>query len=285
MDGLSAAASVVAILQATQVVADYGISFYKAKEEREKLVRELQDLQFTIERLHDRRQGAQPGERWCQGFDRLTKQSGTVTREGKYLEPAHGKPEGPLAQVYQTIASLSAELTSSQPSRHLKRLGERLTWYWDKDKFENMLAKIKNAQESITFILNQDHWDLSRDTNAKVIEGFARFDDRFTTVEESLRKQQDKERRQEETLERETIERWLSPLDFLARQEQLSEDRFMTYKWLLDDPTFQQWTTGKPWHLRCYGLPGSGKVRVYSGFPFLHTMCNKNLRRSSHHSW
>ena len=264
MDGLSAAASVVAILQITEVVVKYGVSVVNAKEERRKLAEELQDLGLMIDRLEHRCKGSKPDDSWYQGFNELVKSSGTLTPEGTYKLPKNGKPEGALAHIYQTIANLSTELSSSEPSHRLKKIGQRLTWYWDRDKFEEMLTSIKSARENINFILAQDQWDLTRaiqadgrDSNIKITDF---INNRFTTFEQSFRRQQEKEQKLEEETETKAIGQWLSPLDFLARQEDLSEDRFPTGQWLLDHEAFKHWILGRPWHLRCYGEAGSGKV-------------------------
>lgn len=262
MDPLSIASSIVAILQATGVVVNYGVSVYNARRDREELGKELELLKDTIQSLQNRRsKGAQSADSWYQGFNRLVERSGTLTSEGVYEAPKDGsKSGGPLAEVFKSIAKLRSESASSQTPKALKVIGERITFYWDKDKIAGAIANIKNARDNINFILAQDQWDITqaiqvdgRDTNIKVTAFISTFED-------NIRKQGDKERRREEIAERVSIKEWLSPLDFLARQEQLSEDRFDTGQWLLNSPAFKQWVAGRPWHLRCYGEPGSGKV-------------------------
>jgi len=75
-----------------------------------------------------------------------------------------------------------------------------------------------------------------------------------------LLKQEKKRDRQEEK----KIEQWLSPLEFLKRQKDLINKCFPIGKLLLESEEFLNWAKGRPWHLRCYGVTGTGKVSYSS---------------------
>ncbi|KAI9790610.1 MAG: hypothetical protein M1816_004942 [Peltula sp. TS41687] len=83
--------------------------------------------------------------------------------------------------------------------------------------------------------------------------------DDVLALKDTLSKQEADRLRKEEDSLREEIERWLSPLEFLARQRDLSGKRFETGQWLLKSEEFTSWAEGRPWQLRCYGDTGSGK--------------------------
>ena len=67
---------------------------------------------------------------------------------------------------------------------------------------------------------------------------------------------------QQEEDDREKIEKWLSPLDFMEKQQEIHNQACAgTGQWLLSRPEFQYWVRGEPWELRCYGDAGTGKVK------------------------
>ena len=59
---------------------------------------------------------------------------------------------------------------------------------------------------------------------------------------------------------KEKIVRWLSSLDFLARQEEVFDECFDTSQWLIGSEEFRAWCSGRPWTLFVEGAPGTGKV-------------------------
>lgn len=281
MDPLSATASVIAVLQfaeeAIKIIKDVKV----AEKEQRKLVDELQTLGAMLKDLVDRRKNAQPSDPWCQGFLKLVETSGTLTSKWEYVEPANGNPDGPLARLFMTMAKMLAKLDPSHPSHpshsshHWKnwgqKLGRRLVWHWDKEKYEGMLKDIEICRQNIRWILDEDHAALSLDTNLQVGKVHVQVQDSHVqildmkndiqTLRDSDRKRQEEEKTQKEETERDGIIHWLSPLEFLKTQDKLSHDRFETGQFLLDDDVFKYWATGRQWRLRCYGEAGSGKVR------------------------
>lgn len=65
--------------------------------------------------------------------------------------------------------------------------------------------------------------------------------------------------------EKKVMMAWLSPLSFIAKQEQLYGDCLKeTGDWLWQDPRFQSWTQGRRWFLYCIGDLGVGKTVLSS---------------------
>lgn len=264
MDPLSVSASVVALLDCAEKIITYAVDIYQASKERQKFLDGLQGTRSIVKRLHDRLQAAQQGDTWYEGLRDLVATSGKFTDDGRYVPNPSGKSEGPLARLYKIMAKLLADLVPLVPADRLKRLGQRVTWHWDKEKFAGSLTELMRSRDDINFVLDQDHFALSRaikeestDTNRQVKE----FNDRMRSLEDINQQHQEQRQRDEDELEREAIQQWLSPLQFLARQEELFGQSFQTGQWLVDSVAFKQWVQGKPWHLRCYGPAGSGKVR------------------------
>ena len=66
-------------------------------------------------------------------------------------------------------------------------------------------------------------------------------------------------------IEKKTMMDWLSPLSFIAKQEQLYGDCLKkTGDWLWQDPRFQAWIQGRRWFLYCIGDLGAGKTVLSS---------------------
>jgi hypothetical protein len=265
MDPLSVSASIVALLDCAEKIIKYAVDIYQASKERQKFLDGLQGTRSIIKRLHHRLQEAQQGDTWYEGLRDLVATSGTFTDDGGYVSNPTIKSEGPLARLYKIMAKLLAELMPLDPTDRLKRLGQRVTWHWDKEKFAGSLTELMRSRDDINFVLDQDHFALSRaikedatDTNRQV----RGINDRIQSLEDITQQSHEKRQQDEDELEREAIQQWLSPLEFLARQEELFGQSFQTGQWLVDSVAFKQWVQGKPWHLRCYGPAGSGKVRV-----------------------
>lgn len=264
MDPLSVSASIVALLDCAEKIIRYAQDVYQFSKERQNFLDGLEAIGSIAKRLDERLHKAQQGDTWYEGLRDLVSTSGKFTDDGRYISDPITKSEGPLARLYKIMAQLLTELMPSDPADRLKKLSQRLTWHWDKNKFEGYLKELVRCRDDVNFVLDQDHFALSKaikedatDTNRQVKE----INDRMISVEANQLSLQDRQRRDEAELEREGIEKWLSPLEFLGRQEELFGQTFPTGQWLVDSIPFKQWVQGKPWHLRCYGPAGSGKVR------------------------
>lgn len=264
MDPLSVSASIVALLQCTAKVIEIATDMYHFSKERQDFLDGLHGVRSVAQRLDQRLCKAQQGDTWYEGLRELVATSGKLTDDGRYLPSPTIKSEGPLARLYKIMARLWAEFIPSEPADRLKRLVQRTTWHWDKIKYETDLKDLLRCRDDVNFVLDQDHFALSkaikddtRDTNRHVRE----INDRMTSLEEIQWKLHEQRQRDEAQLEREAIADWLSPLEFLGRQEELFGQAFPTGQWMVESVVFQQWVQGKPWHLRCYGPAGSGKVQ------------------------
>lgn len=263
MDPLSVSASIVALLDFAEKIIQYATDVYQFSKERQNFLQGLQGVRSIAKRLDERLQKAQQGDTWYEGLRELVATSGKFTDDGRYLADPTLRSEGPLARLYKIMAKLLADLMPSSPVDRLKRLGQRLGWHWDKHKYEGCLKELLRCRDDVNFVLDQDHFALSSaikddatDTNRQVRE----INDRMSSWEGSQKRLQEQQRQDEAEREREAIEIWLSPLEFLGRQEELVGQTFPTGQWLVDSVAFKQWVQGKPWYLRCYGPAGSGKV-------------------------
>jgi hypothetical protein len=264
MDGVSSAASFASLLELAYKLTLYTKDVFKAKEERQKLIDGLDRLRSTIERLDDRFRDAKPGDPWSEGILELIRTSGRFTLEGEYEPNPKNKSETPLSRVYIILATLNLELA---PSHGVKKYGQRLRYHWDKVKYEGLLREFARCQQDISSVLDEDHFKISKAIREDGKETLVQVNDignRLRVIEDRTRRQEEERVKQKEEALEEAVERWLSPRDFLSRQEELLEQAFGTGQWFLDSLVFQHWVKGKPWHLRCYGVEGAGKVCQFS---------------------
>lgn len=285
MDPLSIAASTAALLHCTKVLITFTHRFINAGKERQKFVEALEDLLFMVKELEDHREASNAEDPWYRRLRHMVETSGTLTPEGKYIpypDPLK-KPAGPLTRLYMIIGNLSTGLHADQPSQGLRKSIEKFKWYWDEKKFAKLVDEIAGNSAAVARILDLDHFEASKaaaissraaEISSKATAEYVRVQAdqvaeiglRMKTLEEYNIRQQQKEEEEKEEREREIIVKWLSPtLDFLARQKDLYENCFKPAgHWLLDHDVFQRWAGGQSWHLRCYGVPGSGKVGVWN---------------------
>jgi hypothetical protein len=284
MDVISGAASFASLLDVAYKLGGWVHDSVKAPKERQKLLDGLDRLRSVIKTIDERRKEANSGDPWYDGLLELIETSGTLTLEGKYEpNPRYTSPTA-LSKLYIVLEKLSKELS---PADGFKKHSQRLRYHWDKTKFEELLREFARCREEISLILDQDNWKLSkaiRQDGAEMLLHVAEIRTRVLEFEHYQKTQDERlvhylKTRDEQLAIREektikaAMEDWLSPLEFLARQEEVFEDVFGTGKWFLDSPPFRHWVKGKPWHLRLYGVEGSGKVSTQSPSHAPYTNC------------
>lgn len=289
MEPLSAAASIIAVLELSEKVVSYAISVAKAKKERQNIRDALDNLVILVRSLKSRIANSADGEPWYEGLKQMVNLSGSRDANGKFvIDLENGK--GPVANISQILKKLEARLRPPAHP-HLKKF----MWFWERDSIEALLKDFDRLRDNIQAILADDHFELSLELRRAQIEeteqrqqaeterqlrerkrqveeeaGAAEVRKALQSVQQSqleseqrLRAERQKQQLSAIASEKQEIAQWLSPLEFLARQEELFDGCFpRTGRWLLDSEVFQQWTLGRPWHLRCYGQAGAGKVCV-----------------------
>lgn len=127
----------------------------------------------------------------------------------------------------------------------------------------NTLLALKN-DETLNEAL-----DLTKESSQYAKLQFTNLGNRFSMFEENQRTEQEKKERKEADIERKEIVAWLSPLSFIAKQEELFTECFKeTSDWLWQDQRFRTWPRGRPWSLKCCGKPGVGKTVLSSPFTY-----------------
>ena len=259
MDPLSVSASIVALLQATQVVYGYARDVIKAPAEQRELAevvnQQLEQLQRLKIREDDARQD--PDAPWYQGLRALTKSAAPAPSGGGMLVPdPTGTGDGVLVRLRKAMDKTMADLARQ---RGCKRIRQRWLWSHDKSKFVGLIEQFKEWRSQIDSVLHQDHFALSLsirtlglDTNTRV-QNIEEVDIDTNIRVKSL----------VEKADRLAIIKWLSPLEFRRRQTEIIDGCFLVTHSLLKSQVFEAWVVGRPWMLHCYGILGAGKVRVW----------------------
>lgn len=170
---------------------------------------------------------------------------------------------GPLQQFKIAMNYISKKL---EP-----QFGRDIRWAFSEHEIKDALMQIERIKTLITMALQDDIFTLTQATK-KVIDG---MDNRTEMMQKNvvnigdgiqgislgvmtLTKDASDQRRRD-------IATWLSPLNFLGRQDDIFRRRQAgTTKWLLESKEFKDWVVGKRKLLRCSGIPGGGKTTAAS---------------------
>ena len=143
-------------------------------------------------------------------------------------------PNGVFDQIREAMQRLNAKL---KPQTGHRKALQTLRWpLVDKKDVEETVGHIERLKSSVSLVLN----------HASLAVG--------TKVNDALASQKVK-----------AIIDWLTPLNFLARQESIIKDRSKgTGQWFLESETFDRWRSGEDLILWCPGIPGAGKTFLAS---------------------
>jgi hypothetical protein len=135
MDGLSVAASIIALLQLTGAVIGYLNDVKDAPKECKQCANETSNLQsLLINLLYQLNQG-QTGDRWY-----------TTVR-------ALNVENGPLDQYKQALEQLRSRVEIQDGIQKVKR---RLLWKFSKEEVASILARMERLKTYISFALQMD---------------------------------------------------------------------------------------------------------------------------------
>ncbi|KAK4971941.1 hypothetical protein LTR66_010198 [Elasticomyces elasticus] len=256
MDPLSIAASTSALLAITNGVVGWGVSAFKAKEERLELYNRVQGVEPILNLILKRQKDAAkyPDERWWDGLEALSPDS---------------NPPGPLSRLDSLVREAAIEL---RPSTGVRQLMHSALHFWTKETYRAKIADISNYCAHIGLIVQNAHVDISVSNNRQGKQTYARVGEVQVTIEsladEVKLLKLDAYRQREEQCQAEwrEIAYWLSRLTHLKRQDfsKAPMRMFIIPFWFLRTEDLRQWTDGKPRQSRCYGYGGAGKTTAAS---------------------
>ena len=136
MDGLSAAASIVAVLQLTGEVIGYLNDVKNAPKECEQCTIEISSLQSLLISLRYRLQQGQAGDPWFTAVRALNNEN------------------GPLDQFKQALEQLLSRVEIQDGAQELMR---RLLWKFKKEEVASILARMERLKSLVSLALENDH--------------------------------------------------------------------------------------------------------------------------------
>lgn len=136
MDGLSVAASIIAVLQLTAAVIDYLNNVKDAPKHCVRFAIEAANLYNLLVQLKFRLEEGKCNEAWY-----------TAVR-------ALGVENGPLDQYKHALEKLRAKVTSGSG---LKKIGNALTWIFGKEEVISIISRLERLKSLIQIALEMDH--------------------------------------------------------------------------------------------------------------------------------
>lgn len=232
MDPLSLAASITALAGATFQVVAFLNTIIDGGKDRLMLFTEVNSLWMVLKLLEG-------------NFDPTNVHHDEAWLQGVL---SLAQPGGVFHQISDALQKLNSKL-KPQTGRH-KAL-QTLRWpFTDKRDVDENIQHIERLKQSVSLVLNHASLALSQEIRS---DGAA--------VKEALVSQKVQ-----------AVIDWLSPLNFLAKQEAImKERRDGTGKWLVNSDVFKTWESGDNLMLWCPGIPGAGKT-------FLASIVIKKLR-------
>lgn len=262
MDGVSAAASIVSLIQAAAAIYRYGCVTYNAKAEQRRLSSAIDELKVNLNLLKQQsdRAIANPDDPWYQGCRAILTSAKQFGDHGKVEPDPTEKGPSVLRRLEITMQSREDKLSRRQIGCTARP--RRLLWYWERKRFEEMIAEIYQWTEIVNTVCNYDHFTLSLDTNAHVKMGNQIVSDDMRVLKDELGKSA--KAKETKALERRrlAILAWLSPLKFRERQSALliQMSTSLSAPRLLTTEEYTLWERGRHYMLHCEGKPGAGKV-------------------------
>ncbi|KAM7188255.1 hypothetical protein V8F20_010632 [Naviculisporaceae sp. PSN 640] len=269
MDGLSAAASIIAVLQLTDSVVRYINAATGATQDRKRIRDGLRSCEFVLRQLCDRADDSEEGKAWAQTM--------------KALEA----PGAPLGRIWLALRAVEILMA---PKDGAKKVVAYIKWPFTSKEVDKILVTLDREKALLELAVSNNSGLLlqaltrsSKENGFRLVELVDTVGKHASLQENSFKlisqllnevlhakgaveSLEDRSKRQEELAERDAAFRWLSPLDFLQIQNDLfyEEREPGTSSWIIRHKTFRDWfnctrSAGcKHTELRLYGDPGSG---------------------------
>jgi hypothetical protein len=136
MDGLSAAASIIAVLQLTGAVIGYLNDVKDAPKECQQCTIEASNIQNLLINLRYRLEQGQAGDPWFTAVRALNIEN------------------GPLDQYKQALEQLRSRVETQDGVQKVKR---RLLWKFSKEEVASILARMERLNSLVNIALEMDH--------------------------------------------------------------------------------------------------------------------------------
>ncbi|KAF5251438.1 hypothetical protein FANTH_3460 [Fusarium anthophilum] len=285
MDGLSAAASIIAVVQLTTEVTKYIIGVAGASKDRQRLLDEILACEALLMRLRDYSRGTDGPE--IQDWDAdqtMTRSAQTWSVKVKALE----SDDAPLYRLYNILDAVKTKLQPGDRSG-IQKLKAAFKWPFDEKEVAKLVDAFQRERSLLHFAMTHEstqlvnHIKATSDENSRQLTDLirliknkstedehrvARLDRILTDIQlsnlnisEGIGHLQDSQMsaHQKEVLD------WISPVDYAPQQSDIFSRREPgTGEWLLESDEYNSWVKGDKQTLFCPGIPGAGKTIMAS---------------------
>ena len=248
--------TVVGFIPAVISVANYIKDVIAAPEEQEQWRKDIEGIIKLENVLKNHRDEADKArnsarEQWYKNFKEAVGGTGS------------GNGSGTFQGFEKRVTELKKEVEWMHRHKHLSRFMHQNI----RTEITQVFQKVQGLVSQLDSFLQHDIFAVSVDTNEKVTDTnvkVTRNTDQLDDLKRDFSAMRNTQMLQERRKKKEEITKWLSPLQFLQKHQEIYSKCFPTGQWLLESEEFTQWAKGSIWPLYCIGNPGAGKVSTIS---------------------
>ncbi|KAF5711848.1 transient receptor potential channel pyrexia [Fusarium mundagurra] len=285
MDGLSAAASIIAVVQLTAEVTKYIIGVAGASKDRQRLLDEILACEALLMRLRDYSKGTDGPEVEDWHADQIkTDSAQRWSVKVKALESDN-------APLYRLCKILDAVKTKLQPGqeRGIQKVKAALKWPFDEKEVAKLVDAFQRERSLLHFAMTHESTQLVKQIKATSDDNSRQLADLVRLIKKKLTEDEHRVARldciltdiqlsnltiaegighlqnsQMSAHQKEVLD-WISPVDYAPQQSDIFSRREPgTGEWLLESDEYNSWVKGDKQTLFCPGIPGAGKTIMAS---------------------
>lgn len=288
MDGLSNAASIIAVIQLSSEVVGFVGTAIGATKQRKRLREEIQTCQNVLQQLKDEADESEEGKAWVKTINALE------------------EPHAPLGRLSIALNMLKTRLEPKDSRKILTSV----RWPFQQKEVERIIDAIEREKALLVLALINDHRRLTQDLEKSWRENTGQLLELVEAVKESSEGNQNRFAELRHDLERiemlqagfndgldhlnhrddqreiseehRAVLDWLTRVDYASQQSDfISRRQPQTGQWLLDSKDFKTWVETDKQILFCPGIPGAGKTILTSiVVEYLHNKFGKGNARN-----
>ncbi|KAH7168136.1 hypothetical protein DER46DRAFT_574995 [Fusarium sp. MPI-SDFR-AT-0072] len=285
MDGLSAAASIIAVVQLTAEVTKYIIGVAGASKDRQRLLDEILACEALLMRLRDYSKGTDGPEIEDWDADQTkTHSAQTWSVKVKALE----SDNAPLYRLYKILDAIKTKLQPGHGSG-IQKVKAALKWPFDEKEVVKLVDAFQRERSLLHFAMTHESTQLVKqikatsDDNRRQLADLVRLIKNKSTEDEHRVARLDRiltdiqlinlniaegighlQNSQMSAHQKEVLD-WISPVDYAPQQSDIFSRREPgTGEWLLESDEYNSWVKGDKQTLFCPGIPGAGKTIMAS---------------------
>ncbi|KAF5589386.1 transient receptor potential channel pyrexia [Fusarium pseudocircinatum] len=285
MDGLSATASIIAVVQLTAEVTKYIIGVAGASKDRQRLLDEILACEALLMRLRDYSKGTdRPEINDWDANQTKTDSVQTWSVKVKALE----SDNAPLYRLYKILDAVKTKLQPGHRSG-IQKVKAALKWPFDEKEVAKLVDAFQRERSLLHFAMTHESTQLVKHIKATSDDNSRQLTDLVRLIKNKSAEDEDRVARLDRILtgiqlsnlniaegighlqnsqmsahQKEVLD-WISPVDYAPQQSDIFSRREPgTGEWLLESDEYNTWVKGDKRTLFCPGIPGAGKTIMAS---------------------